>query len=110
MRSGSSLRMYSASRSCASFKAPPVTRTDDSGNGRARSGTTFLIDSARAALVKRRTKSIPHRVFVFIGQSLSTDYPDSIINLCNLWIEIDLVDCHTQGTVTAASSFSNILQ
>src|ERR1051325_413897 len=43
MRSGSSFRRYSASRSWACLRGPPVSRTAERGSGRATSGMAGLM-------------------------------------------------------------------
>src|SRR5438128_2042665 len=53
MRSGSSLRRYSASRSSARFRGPPVSRTADKGNGCAISAIALVTGAAKPACVAR---------------------------------------------------------
>src|SRR6185369_15521844 len=67
MRSGSSFSRYSAFRSCARFRGPPVTRTEDKGNGRATSGIAFLIAWAWAMFANRNKVSTAASDFIFIA-------------------------------------------
>src|SRR6266496_6551366 len=57
MRSGSSLSRYSASRSCARLSGPPVSRTAESGSGRAMSGIALVKGAAEKLLAANSRKA-----------------------------------------------------